>query len=68
LISVLLLFIFIKIFVAAKVLLIVLQEIKPDNGLEKAETYCLTDYTVGLCVYCHKMHIHNNSEGDSPED
>jgi hypothetical protein len=38
------------IFVAAEVLLIVLQEIMPDGGLEEAETYCLIGYIVGLCV------------------
>jgi len=48
------------IFVAAKVLLTVLQEIRPNDGLEKAETYCLIDYIVGLGVYCHKIHIDNN--------
>ena len=51
---------FITIFVAAYVLLIVLQEIRPDGCLEKAETYCLIDYIVGLCVYFHKVHIDSN--------
>jgi transposase len=36
-----------------QVLLTLLQEIRPDDGLEKTETYCLIDYIVGLCVYCH---------------
>jgi hypothetical protein len=48
------------IFVAAKVLLRVLHEIRPNGGLEEAETYCLIDYIVGLCVYYHKVHIDNN--------
>jgi len=38
----------------------VLQEIRPDDGLEKAETYCLIDYIAGLCVCYHKVHIDSN--------
>ena len=49
------------IFVASKDLLIVLKELRPDDVLEEAETYCLIDYIVGLCVYYHKMHIVDNT-------
>jgi hypothetical protein len=49
------------IFVAAKVLWIVLKEIRPDDGLEETETYCLIDFMVGLCVYYHKIHVDNNT-------
>ena len=49
------------IFIVAYVLLMVPQEIRPDVGLEKAYTYCLIDYILGLGVYYLKIHIDNNT-------
>jgi hypothetical protein len=36
--------------VAVKVVLTVLKETRPDNGFEKADTCCVIDYIVVLCV------------------
>jgi hypothetical protein len=42
--------------VCGKVLLIVLVEIRPEDGVEKAETCRLIDYVVVLCVTALSRH------------
>ena len=43
--------------VAVKILLTILEEIRSDDGLEKAETCRLINYTVVLCVtYYQEIH------------